>query len=239
MNISRLLCLAVSALGFFTSCLHAQVRITEVNLSTRKVELTNFGSANQSLSGWFFCHRFSYLALSGSLAEGETKEFSVTFNLTSSDLGLYNSSTFSSPAAMQDFVQWGAGGIGREGVAASKGIWTAGVFLNVPASGLSFHSKGLLASGVRDANWFTGRAHAGFPVPDPVIESAIVEGGQWTVTCSSFYLPAALKPETNTVLSGTWSTVTPAATDLGDGKVRLVYAAGSGSQEFTRIRAVP
>lgn len=239
MNISRLITIAAAVIGLLTPNLSAQVRITEVNVSARTVELTNFGSSAQSLSGWFFCHRFVYPGLSGSLAAGETRQFSVTFNQTSSDLGLYNSSSFASTTAMQDFVQWGAGGIGRESVAVAKGIWATGAFLTVPASGLSFHSKGLLASGVRNNNWFTGRAHAGFPLPDPVIETANLAGGQWTVTCNSFYLPAALKPETNTLLSGTWTPVTPAVTDLGGGRVRLVYSAGSGNRAFTRIRPVP
>jgi hypothetical protein len=239
MNTFRLFCLAVSAAGCFASSLHGQVRITEVNVSARTVELTNFGSSAQSLTGWFFCHRFIYPSLSGSLAAGETKQFSVSFNQTSSDLGLYNSGSFGSSSAMQDFVQWGEGGLGREFVAVSKGIWSAGAFLTVPAANLSFHSKGLLASGVRNTNWFVGLPHRGFPVPDPVIESSSLTGGQWSVTVNSFYLPAALKPETNTVLSGTWAQVTPVVTDLGSGRARLVYAAGSGDRGFTRVRAVP
>ena len=39
------------------------------------------------------------------------------FTDNASDLGLYNSSAFSSTTAMEDFVQWGAGGQGRESVA--------------------------------------------------------------------------------------------------------------------------
>lgn len=43
-------------------------------------------------------------------------------NDTSADLGLYNTNSFANAAAMEDFVQYGGSGIGRESVAASKGI---------------------------------------------------------------------------------------------------------------------
>jgi hypothetical protein len=242
MNIPPLLRLAAALFGFILAAgpLSAQqVRITEVNVSARNVELTNFGTTSQSLSGWFFCHRFVYPALSGTLAAGESRQFSVSFNQTSSDLCLYNSSSFGSSTAMQDFIQWGAGGLGRQSVAVSKGIWTAGTFFSVPAAGISFHAKGLSTSGLRTGNWFNGLPHAGFPVPDPVLESALLASGQWTVTVNSFYLPPALLPETNTALTGTWQTATPSVTDLGSGRVRLVFSAGGSTRGFTRVRAVP
>ena len=53
-------------------------------------------------------------------------------NLTSeADLGLYLASgSFGATSAMVDFTQWGSGGHGRESVAVSKGIWTAGDFVD-------------------------------------------------------------------------------------------------------------
>lgn len=41
------------------------------------------------------------------------------------------------PMTMESFVQWGGDGIGRENVAADKGIWSAGDFVPVVAAGNS------------------------------------------------------------------------------------------------------
>ena len=112
--------LAVSLLSFAAPAAHAQVRITEVTMTaTNNVELTNFGAATVSLNPWFFCHRRTYGSRpSGDIAPGQSRMFTVaSLNLTSSDLGLYNSSSFATTTAMEDFVQWGGSFVstGREG----------------------------------------------------------------------------------------------------------------------------
>ena len=43
---------------------------------------------------------------------------------------------------MEDFVQWGGGGNGRESVAVSKGIWTQGAFVSPVAQGHSIEYDG-------------------------------------------------------------------------------------------------
>ncbi len=102
------------------------------------IELKNVGSETIDVSSWVFCARFSYsfqtlaglTLLDGNdliLGPGEIITLQAWTNLdnTSSDLGLYISTSFTSPSAMVDFVQWGtADDVGRSDVAAAKGIWT-------------------------------------------------------------------------------------------------------------------
>lgn len=239
MNKPRFLLLACAVLFSTLTTGHAQVRITEVTISTRTVELTNFGLTAVDMATWKFCHKFTYPTVGGTIAPGASRQFSVTFNQTASDLCLYKSSQFGSASDMEDFIQWGAGGNGRESVAVSKGVWTTGLFFPVPASGLSFHAKTQPpATGLRATNWFVGRPHAGFPVPAPVFESFAVTGGEWRIIANTFYLATALKTEANADLSATWLLQTPAVMDLGSGRFDIRFPT-SGARQFVRIRAAP
>ncbi len=118
----------------------ADVVVNEVfylgDSTTDWVELRNGGTTTVDLSSWWICSRFSYRQLStlpllaGAdliLAPGEILAVGTGIDLdaNSADFGLYTSSTFSSAAAMVDFVQWGSGsGIGRSQVAATAGLWS-------------------------------------------------------------------------------------------------------------------
>lgn len=118
----------------------AQIRIVEVNPATETVKLHNYGPTTVNVAGYWFCNLFAYTQvsdgtiISGStnLAAGADLEVVMAANLNdiASDLGLYQSPSFGSSTAMLDFTQWGSGGNGREGVAVTKGIWTAGTFVN-------------------------------------------------------------------------------------------------------------
>lgn len=121
---------------------YAQIRIVEVDPSTNTVKLHNYGSAMdpQNISGYWFCSRFGYEQVSSStvvsgstnLAVGAEVVLTMTtidFLDASADVGFYNSPSFGLSTAMEDFMQYGGGGIGREGVAVTKGIWTAGTFV--------------------------------------------------------------------------------------------------------------
>ncbi|PSR05616.1 MAG: hypothetical protein BRD49_04470 [Bacteroidetes bacterium SW_10_40_5] len=86
------------------------------------------------------CSKFNYNAITsaivqqGDLMLNPGEEVTIAWNnITASDqdLGLYNSNNFSDTAAMEDFLQWGSAGNGRESVADNKGIWTAGNFLTI------------------------------------------------------------------------------------------------------------
>ena len=121
----------------------AQVRIVEVDPATETVKLHNFGANTVDVSSYRFCTLFNYQTLSnltvqsGSLSLAANADVVIMagadyLNDTAADLGLYlGSGSFASSTAMQDFTQWGSGGNGREGVAVTKGIWTAGTFINV------------------------------------------------------------------------------------------------------------
>ena len=231
---------ATGAAILHLSTLHtqAQVRITEVTISTRNVEVTNFGTAAVNLSGWFFCHRFTYPGLSGSIAPKESRQFTVNFNQTSSDLCLYNSGSFGTTTAMEDFIQWGASGIGRENVAVSKGIWTAGFFFAVPPAGKSLHAKAQPpATGLRTTNWFPGWPHAGFPVPDMKFESIAITGGEWRIFAQSYYLTNAHIVDVSSDLSSPWvALASPVISELGDGRIEVRFPA-TGDRQFSRLRA--
>ena len=134
-----------------------QVVINEVQyVGTDQIELKNTGSSMVDVSNWWLCYRFVYRQLSAAnitvtgntlMQPGDIITISGTglsLDNVSSDLGIYNSSSFGSSTAMQDFVQWGAGGIGREPVAVAKGIWTAGDFVpTVSGSNSSIEWDGL------------------------------------------------------------------------------------------------
>ena len=134
-----------------------QVRIVAVEPATGMFILQNFGTTPVNVSSHQMCAGFSYTSLSslniviGSLTidPGEATGFSGwPLNATASDLGYYTSGPFGDVNNMQDFVQWGSGGNGREGVAVSKGIWTAGDF--IPNTGVSTYTgNGFTDNGVQ------------------------------------------------------------------------------------------
>ncbi|NRA91989.1 MAG: T9SS type A sorting domain-containing protein [Psychroserpens sp.] len=115
----------------------------EVDPTTNVVKIKNFGSSDVDVTNYWFCHLFTYTQLnSGTIQSGDfdlspgeevVVQASSNFNASQSDLGLYSTSSFGSTTAMQDFLQWGAGGQGRENVAVNKGIWTAGTFVSISA----------------------------------------------------------------------------------------------------------
>jgi len=228
------------ALQFTVPPAQAQVRITEVTVSTRNVELKNFGSASVNLATWQWCTRRSYSTVGGTIAAGATRQFTVNFNQTSSDLCLYKSSLFGSTSDMEDFVQWGAsfaGNTGREDVAKNKGVWTAGFFFALPSAGKSLHAKAQPpATGLRMTNWFTGWPHAGFPVPDMAFESIGIAGGQWHFIAKSYYLTSAHHVEVRSDLSSPWlPAAAPVITELGSGRIDVTFPA-TEARQFSRLR---
>lgn len=148
---------------FITGDLTAQVKINEVLYSTSddQVELKNFGSSSVDVTNWWLCtmainyDQIGNLTIeSGSLnipPGGILVVSGKNLNDTSSDLGLYNSFNFTSTSAMEDFVQWGGGGQGRENVAVSKGIWSSGDFVPTVDSGHSIEYDG---DGNASGDWF-------------------------------------------------------------------------------------
>ena len=137
------------------------VVINEVEYtSTDQIELMNYGDTTVNISNYWFCSLFSYAQLNSltiisgdlDLAPGERVVLSgFALNDAAADLGLYNTNTFTSTTAMEDFVQWGSAGNGRESVADTKGIWTSGDFIaTVGTSGNAIEYDG---SGNASTDW--------------------------------------------------------------------------------------
>lgn len=131
----------------FVSLLHlqlnGQVRIVQVDPASDTITIHNFGVSTVDISSYWFCSLFSYIQLNsgsltivtGSLNLNSNSEVIISgfsLNNSAADLGLYSSSTFGSTSAMQDFTQWGSANNGRENVAVTKGIWSAGTFISDP-----------------------------------------------------------------------------------------------------------
>ncbi|MFQ5639018.1 MAG: FlgD immunoglobulin-like domain containing protein [bacterium] len=165
---------------FVPTFLSAQVKLNEVLYSTSddQIELKNFGSTSVNVSSWWFCALGLYdqistlTVVSGELnipPGGLLALSGKSLNNSASDLGLYstNAGGFTSPSDMEDFVQWGSGGLTRESVAVSKGIWTAGEFVATVAQGSSIEYDG---DGNLVEDWFAQ--------PNPTIgaENGIVTG---------------------------------------------------------------
>lgn len=125
---------------FIFSQTYAQVRIVQVDPATEAVTIHNYGGTTINISNYWLCSLLSYGELNGMtiidggsmmLASGAdvTVTSSVALNNTAADLGLYNTNSFGSASAMEDFLQWGSAGNGRESVANTAGLWTTGDFI--------------------------------------------------------------------------------------------------------------
>ncbi len=122
-----------------------QFKLLVVDPTTDTVTIKNFGTTTQNVGNYRLCSLFSYRTISsqttvvsGSLNLAPNAEVTITssgfLNDSGADLGLYlPSGGFGSAANMVDFMQWGTAGNGRESVAVSAGLWTAGTFINVAA----------------------------------------------------------------------------------------------------------
>lgn len=130
--------LALALLCF--SSLSAQVRIAKLDPATNSVTLKNYGSTNVPISGYWFCNFPAYGQVSSmtsvtSLDPGEEVNIasSINFAVADGEFGLYNTNSFGSSTALEDYMQWGSAGHQRESVAVAKGIWNAGTFINLAA----------------------------------------------------------------------------------------------------------
>ncbi len=160
---------------------NSQIRFTKVDPVANTVTIHNYGTAMVNVSNYQLCHLFSYQKLStlsidsGSLilvAGGNLSLSGFTIINSASDLGLYIDNNFPSSTSMLDFFQWGSSGNGRESVAVTKGIWTAGDFIsttgpyfyngNGTQNGVSFWSNTVL--GLEDIAF----SNQTFVYPNPV-----------------------------------------------------------------------
>lgn len=153
--VCAILC-AFSLISF--SSVASALTISEIDLTNNKVELVNLGTMTEDLSTYWWCNRVNgspfYQTISSnstidvalstatslsSVAPGEILVLDVPAGLLRNDLpngeiGLYNTNSFGSSAAIEDYVLWGANGI-RDVVAAAAGIWNDNELVSIAGLG--------------------------------------------------------------------------------------------------------
>ncbi len=136
------------------------VVLNEVEYLGDRVEIFNEGTTVVDLSGYFLClgpgtySQIGTLDVRGDLNIQPGQYVVVTYDMATDagGLGLYfNDSDFSDATTMADFVQWGATGSPREGVAIEAGLWPVGDF--VPVSGDSDNSLVYDGEGETAGDW--------------------------------------------------------------------------------------
>jgi len=161
----------------------ADVRISEVlanpfgsNDGQQKVELQNYGSSAIDISGWRVANEFDSLTLpDGTILDaGEILVLHIASNGTNSDSEIYTgdswqmlgvsqgsfalfgaTGSFDDPAAMMDFVEWGAGDQLGEAVADDAGLWPAGDFVPLTSEGNSIQLCNRQVTG--SGSWLEGQ----------------------------------------------------------------------------------
>ena len=136
-----------------TGLLQAQIRLTSVDPVTQDITIRNFGSTQVDISDYRLCSNLNYTLnldtdatvsiVSGDLVLSQDEEVTVNWStaggllVAGRDAGLYLPGApfigFNDPLQMVDFMQYlGSFPIpmGRENVAATKGIWTTGTFVS-------------------------------------------------------------------------------------------------------------
>ena len=119
----------------------SQIRITGVDPNQNLVYIRNFGSTAVDITNHILSSKLTNFTVgSMSIVAGTPASLGSmqttwlqggSLDPTGADLALYAPGTtdFNNTANLLDFVQWKSGGHGREAVAVSKGIWTAGDFV--------------------------------------------------------------------------------------------------------------
>ena len=90
--------------------------------------------------------------LVGVVATAEVERPLGTVSSSDGELGLYRSSSFNSPDAIVDYVEWGSSNHARSGVAVAAGIWVPGGFVEVPAELLAIVTQAFPTEAPED--WF-------------------------------------------------------------------------------------
>ncbi|TAI46856.1 hypothetical protein [Flagellimonas allohymeniacidonis] len=138
----------------------ASVVLNEVAYLDGSVEIFNNGDIDVDLSDYFLClgpgtyRRIGDLETEGNTNLPPNEFLVVNYNMPQAEggLGLYrNSSDFTNPNTIEDFVQWGAAGSARENVAAAANIWTEGEF--VPVLGIAANSIAYDGDGEAASDW--------------------------------------------------------------------------------------
>jgi hypothetical protein len=144
LHIMKKLLLLTIALFALNTTFAQGLRIVQVIPSQKTAVIKNFSGMTVNISTYQFCSMFNYTQLGGAAITVVSGSLNLTagsivtvswntaggMNINGADLCLYQPMpTFSNPAHMIDFVQWGSAGNGRENVAQAAGLWQAGTFV--------------------------------------------------------------------------------------------------------------
>lgn len=113
------------------------LRITEVDVTSQTVTVTNLGDAIQP-AGFWLCNFPAYDQVNQSVAAGASLTVSFTSLATDDgEVGIYSDSSFGSASSMMDYMQYGPGSHTRAGVAVQAGVWgSTSDAVTVPPSGV-------------------------------------------------------------------------------------------------------
>ncbi len=114
--------------------------IVSIDFDAAEVVIANNGSSDVELDGYFLCNFPDYQPIAGvgSVAPGDsvTVALPVAVSADDGELGLFSTSNYTSPDAIQAYVEWGSTGHERSSVAEEAGIWD-GVPLTVDGTVLT------------------------------------------------------------------------------------------------------
>jgi hypothetical protein len=129
------------------------------------IQITNVGNAAGDAGGHWLCQRPAYFEIPSVVLEpGQSVWVAADrddlqfvgavvaavdaagtlgrLSAASGEVALYTSNSFSDPAAIVDYVEWGSSGHGRSGVAVDAGIWPAEGFVETPDGTIAITSGG-------------------------------------------------------------------------------------------------
>ena len=198
--------LLLSVLG---STAYGSLVISEIDVIGNKVELVNIGTNAINISSWQWCNRLNgspfYTGVSSSSTIDTNLSTATSFNVGigeilvvgitagllpngSGELGLYNSGSFGSSSAIEDYVAWGADGI-RDSVADAAGIWVSGTFITVSGLGVGDSIQlGLGKAGNAQDEYFVGASSLGIAQSVPEPEVLAFDSGSAAVSNNVFYV---------------------------------------------------
>lgn len=119
----------------------AQIRILGVDPNQNLVKIRNYGPTTVDITSYILSSKLTNFTVGSMSVIGGNPSALISMqtawvqggsiDATGADLALYAPGTtnFNNTSNLLDFVQWKSGGHGRESVAVSKGIWTAGDFV--------------------------------------------------------------------------------------------------------------
>ena len=127
------------------------VRLTAVNSITGEITMTNIGNTTFDITGFWLCDQPSYTALNNltptagnyilAMGESVTVVWGTLMGNPDGEVALYNTNSFGSSLAVEDYFQYETDPHGRTNEAVAAGVWNTGDF--VPGTGLFTFSGGL------------------------------------------------------------------------------------------------